>query len=447
MSMSNVNAIFLSCLVLFTIVAMHTANGQELLPTGTWGSHGLSNGNFKSPSSVTVDSADNVYVADTGNNRIQKFSENGTFITKWGEYGTANGSFSRPFGVVADPAGNVYVADTGNNRIQKFSGNGTFITDLGKYGINSGNFKSPSSVTVDSAGNVYVADTGNNRIQKFSENGTFITKWGKYGSNDQNFRFPSGVMVQSSGYAFVADTGNNRIKVFDTNSITDSVSTRMPSVTQTKNMSTVNLGGPNIPIPKEPNNKTSSERVQDGRKIIDDKFLTYMNASYGIRIQYPQNWTIKDNYRLNPDDPYITIVSFFAPPEKNITSPREEVTVYVDTQQYRTSLEEYMLEPVLNNNNTQLGKWKNVSVVEFEENSTLAERPAYKVELKYIDEITGSPVDRYLLDTGTVVEDKVYVVSYWAEPQTYSELLPDVEKMVDSFEILDTIDSEPISLG
>jgi hypothetical protein len=205
-----------------------------------------------------------------------------------------------------------------------------------------------------------------------------------------------------------------------------------------------------ISLPIERKRISSLELAEgNGRDNLElgGEFLTYTNDTYGIRIQYPQNWTIKDNYRLNPDDPYITIVSFFAPPEKNITSPREEVTVYVDTQQYRTSLEEYMLEPVLNNNNTQLGKWKNVSVVEFEENSTLAERPAYKVELKYIDEITGSPVDRYLLDTGTVVEDKVYVVSYWAEPQTYSELLPDVEKMVDSFEILDTIDSEPISLG
>jgi DNA-binding beta-propeller fold protein YncE len=550
MSMSNVNAIFLSCLILFPIAAIHTANGQELLPTNNWGSYGLSNGNFKSPSSVTVDSAGNVYVADTGNNRIQKFSGNGTFITKWGEYGTANGSFSRPYGVVADSAGNVYVADTGNNRIQKFSGNGTFITNLGKYGINSGNFKSPSSVTVDSAdnvyvadtgnnrvqmfssngtfmtkwgkygtsnsnfkypfalvsdsadnvyvadtgnnriqkfsgngtfitdwgrygitfgnfkspssvtvdsaGNVYVADTGNNRIQKFSGNGTFITKWGKYGSNDQNFRFPSGVMVQSSDYAFVADTGNNRIKVFDTNNITDSVSTRptmMSSVTQTENMSTVNLGGPNIPIPKEPNNKTSSEREKivtpDGREVIDDKFLTYMNASYGIRIQYPQNWTIKDNYRLNPDDPYITIVSFFAPPGKNITSPREEVTVYVDTQQYRTSLEEYIQDTVLANNNTVLGDWEDIEIIKAELNSTLAERPAYKVAMTYRDQTNGGAIDRYLLDTGTVVGDKVYVISYWAQPQTYSKVLPNVQKMMDSFKILvnDTIDQDTPTSG
>ena len=66
-------------------------------------------------------------MADTGNNRIQKFTSNGTYITKWGESGSAEGEFSSPSGIATDTSGNVYVADTDNNRIQKFTSNGTFI--------------------------------------------------------------------------------------------------------------------------------------------------------------------------------------------------------------------------------------------------------------------------------------------------------------------------------
>ena len=64
------------------------------------------------PTGVAVDSSGNVYVADNGNNRIQKFNSNGKFITKWGSYGTADGQFSSPIGVAVDSSGNVYVADS-----------------------------------------------------------------------------------------------------------------------------------------------------------------------------------------------------------------------------------------------------------------------------------------------------------------------------------------------
>ena len=123
----------------------------------------------------------NVFVADTGNNRIQEFTNIGTFIKKWGKEGSSNGKFLGPWGIEVDSSGNVFVADTSNHRIQKFTDTGMFIRKWGSFGSGNGEFRFPSHVAVDSSGNVFVADFGNDRIQKFTNTGQFIRKWGSLG--------------------------------------------------------------------------------------------------------------------------------------------------------------------------------------------------------------------------------------------------------------------------
>jgi glucose/arabinose dehydrogenase len=179
--------------------------------------YGTENGQVKFPHGIAIDSSGKVYIADTANNRIQVFSENGTFINKWGKTGKADGNFNTPSGIAIDSSGKVYIADTANNRIQVFSENGTFINKWGKTGKADGNFNTPSGIAIDSSGKVYIADTANNRIQVFSENGTFINKWGKTGKADGNFNTPSGIAIDSSGKVYIADTANNRIQVFSEN--------------------------------------------------------------------------------------------------------------------------------------------------------------------------------------------------------------------------------------
>jgi DNA-binding beta-propeller fold protein YncE len=193
-----------------------TANGYSFITK--WGSSGTADGQFSFPFGVAVDSSGNVYVADWGNDRIQKFNSNGTFITKWGSRGNADGQLSDPNGVAVDSSGNVYVADWGNDRIQKFNSNGTpLIKEWGSSGTADGQFSNPNGLAVDSSGNVYVADNGNDRIQKFNSNGTFITKWGSKGNADGQFSNPNGVAVDSSGNVYVADYGNDRIQKFNSN--------------------------------------------------------------------------------------------------------------------------------------------------------------------------------------------------------------------------------------
>jgi tripartite motif-containing protein 71 len=122
----------------------------------------------------------NLYIVDSGNYSI-KFSTSsgsspspplGSFsdpsFNSWGSQGSEDGQFDGPTGISTDSQGMVYVADTGNNRIQKFDSNGVFILKWGSKGSGDGQFIGPSGITVDSSANVYVADSGNNRIEKFA---------------------------------------------------------------------------------------------------------------------------------------------------------------------------------------------------------------------------------------------------------------------------------------
>jgi DNA-binding beta-propeller fold protein YncE len=138
------------------------------------------NGNpnpIASPNDLEVDQQGNLYVVDSLNNRIQKFDPNGEFLTMWGTAGQGEGEFklivpdngSGVGAIAVDELGNVYVADWGNNRIQKFDNNGQFLAKWGSEGIGEDQFIHPVALTVDLEGNVYVADFGNNRIQKFRQ--------------------------------------------------------------------------------------------------------------------------------------------------------------------------------------------------------------------------------------------------------------------------------------
>ena len=123
-------------------------------------------GNSYYPEGVAVDGQGNVYVADSFNDRIQKFDSSGNYLGQWGSCGSGNGQFKGPLGVAVDGQGNVYVADTGNNRIQKFDSSGGYLGQWGSYGSENGQFKYPIGVAVDGKGNIYVADLGNGRHPK-----------------------------------------------------------------------------------------------------------------------------------------------------------------------------------------------------------------------------------------------------------------------------------------
>jgi sugar lactone lactonase YvrE len=201
---------------------------QKFTAAGTyltqWGSPGAGNGQFQAPNGACVDAAGNIYVAEYGGNRVQKFSGAGTsvaeghasFLAAWGSFGNGNGQFEYPNGITLDAAGNVYVADTGNHRIQKFTSGGAFITKWGSPGFGAGQFNNPTGIAFDGAGNVYVVEQANNRIQKFTSAGGYLAQWGTLGAGNGQFNGPYGLAIDAAGNVYVADTGNHRIQKFTT---------------------------------------------------------------------------------------------------------------------------------------------------------------------------------------------------------------------------------------
>jgi uncharacterized protein (TIGR03663 family) len=198
---------------------------------GEVGVPGTAPGQFSFPRAVTVDAGGQIYVADSGNNRIQVFGPDGTFLRQWGNtckldtgescQGDGRGQFNEPWGIAVDGDGNVYVSDTWNHRIQKFDNQGNFITMWGQFGSTSGElgqaglFYGPRSVTLGQDGNVYVMDTGNKRIQAFTPDGEYVAQYGGAGVVEGRFDEPVGLAQDAAGNWYVADTWNRRIQKFD----------------------------------------------------------------------------------------------------------------------------------------------------------------------------------------------------------------------------------------
>ncbi len=185
------------------------------LPMLSFGSYGTGDGQFKESYGVVVDpSNSNIYVVDVFNHRIQQFDGAGNFVRKWGGFGTADGFFNGPRGVARSSTGDIYVTDMSNDRVQRFSSTGAWEKTWGGSGTGNGQFDDPVGIAVDALDNVYVGDWQNCRIQKFDADGNYITQWGQCGSGNGDFNTPRGIAVNSAGSVFVCDAYNHRVQEF-----------------------------------------------------------------------------------------------------------------------------------------------------------------------------------------------------------------------------------------
>ena len=212
------------------------------------------------PNGVAVDGSGNLYIADSGNDRIRKVDSRGTITTVagMGENGRGRGysgdggpaveaQLAGPVGLAVDGSGNLYIADRGNRRIRKVDSRGriTTVAGTGKHGGDGGpaaraQLNSPAGVAVDGSGNLYIADRDNDRIRKVDSTGTITTVAGGGRGNGlgndgpavlARLNGPAGVAVDGSGNLYIADSNYHRIrKVDSTGTITAFAGTGRPGL-------------------------------------------------------------------------------------------------------------------------------------------------------------------------------------------------------------------------
>jgi DNA-binding beta-propeller fold protein YncE len=199
----------------------YAAHYRALEAVATWGIEGSEAGQFSHPRGVAVGPAGSVYVADSGNHRLQKFDVAGNHLLTWGGQGNGPGQFQEPWGVAVDEEGQVYVADTWNHRVQVFDGEGRFVRQWGMHGQeqglderSAGRFWGPRGIAIDGRGQVVVTDTGNKRVQVFTAEGELVTMFGGLGVEAGQMNEPVGVAVGPEGRVYVVDTWNRRVEAF-----------------------------------------------------------------------------------------------------------------------------------------------------------------------------------------------------------------------------------------
>jgi len=202
----------------------------------------LTNG-ISSPVDITVDVIGNIWVANIGNNTVEKFSSSGQLLQS-----VYTGNTSYPIDIAIDASGNLWVADLNDSVVEEFSSSGMLLQTL-SIGVNY-----PSSVAINGAGNVWVSNYGNNTLEEFSSGGQWLqtistggnnTPWilaidgnndvfvGNFGSSpssdtvqefsasgvllqtlDNGINTPTSLAVDSSGNIYVANTGNDTVEEF-----------------------------------------------------------------------------------------------------------------------------------------------------------------------------------------------------------------------------------------
>ncbi|XP_062864334.1 tripartite motif-containing protein 2 isoform X2 [Trichomycterus rosablanca] len=223
------------------------------------GSKGRNKGEFANLQGVAASSSGKILIADSNNQCVQVFSDDGQFRSRFGIRGRSPGQLQRPTGIAAHPSGDVVVADYDNKWVSVFSSDGKFKNKIG-----SGKLMGPKGVTVDRSGNIIVVDNKaccvfvfqpdgrlvrrfgsrgngdrqfagphfaavnqnneiilsdfhNHSVKVFNAEGEFLLKFGTSGKGNGQFNAPTGVAVDSNDNIIVADWGNSRIQVFDSN--------------------------------------------------------------------------------------------------------------------------------------------------------------------------------------------------------------------------------------
>ncbi|NWR48353.1 TRIM3 protein, partial [Regulus satrapa] len=175
-----------------------------------FGVRGRSPGQLQRPTGVSVDTNGDIIVADYDNRWVSVFSPEGKFKTKLGA-----GRLMGPKGVAVDRNGHIIVVDNKACCVFIFQPNGKLVARFGSRGTAERQFAGPHFVAVNNKNEIVVTDFHNHSVKVYNAEGEFLFKFGSHGEGNGQFNAPTGVAVDSNGNIIVADWGNSRIQVFD----------------------------------------------------------------------------------------------------------------------------------------------------------------------------------------------------------------------------------------
>ena len=192
-------------------ISVFDKNGSSIQTIGSSGSSSSANGRFSSPYGIAV-KGDIMYVADQNNNRVQKLTTSGKFISKLGTgtQGSGKGQLNSPRGIALDKNGRVFVSESGNARVSVFSADGTFSHHIRGVTSSKSTISSPWGLAFDNDGNLHVANYSLNLIKVFTPEGMFITQYGK-----DIIQYPSGIAIDDEGYTFIGEYDACRLSVLN----------------------------------------------------------------------------------------------------------------------------------------------------------------------------------------------------------------------------------------
>uniref|UniRef100_A0A665V901 RING-type E3 ubiquitin transferase n=1 Tax=Echeneis naucrates TaxID=173247 RepID=A0A665V901_ECHNA len=185
------------------------------------GSRGRERGEFTNLQGISASSNGRVVVADSNNQCIQVFSNDGQFKMRFGVRGRSPGQLRLlgrlmgPKGVAVDKNGHIITVDNKACCVFIFQSNGKLVTKFGGRGTSDRQFAGPHFVAVNNKNEIIVTDFHNHSVKVYSADGEFLFKFGSHGEGNGQFNAPTGVAVDSNGNIIVADWGNSRIQVFD----------------------------------------------------------------------------------------------------------------------------------------------------------------------------------------------------------------------------------------
>ncbi|MCL6570372.1 MAG: 6-bladed beta-propeller [Bacillus sp. (in: Bacteria)] len=158
-----------------------------------------------------------VYVTDIKANKVYVFDINGKVLLEFGKPGTNEGEFNAPNGITADDEGNIYVVDTGNQRVQIFNKTGKFVKIINgsEKGKGTSIFVNPRGIDIDSRGIMYVVSNLTHVVYGFDKDGKKIFQLGGMGEQNGQFYLPNGLYVDKNDNVFITDTVNIRVQVFN----------------------------------------------------------------------------------------------------------------------------------------------------------------------------------------------------------------------------------------